>query len=510
MEVCVLDYFPSYLTLSILCDADIKLIGKSQFQIFNESDISVSIGFSCFPLPRYAHEEKITDSIKKTNKYLMSTDTELDEIMNKIGLKPIKFLNIKENNTQSFCSYLWLNCINLIAFDVLSIVFEDLEFTKILKKEETSHIFDNIIDELITIALKAGAPDLFNLIKDKDNPGPSLAHCYKEKISKNKPRDPLYLNHSNVIYCFVHQIKLPLSFLILQPLLLAEAIDVKTPSLQFIYAIYSRIEKITESKFIQRIPLRFKPILEREFMMKQKLVSKQKIEKTHQQIKENKDIVDHSEDKEPLDQDLVDVFFEIEQFTMIDEENHTHEQIESIQEVENEVISEEVYQEVIEYDYGDGVVSNPIAKSLVLSRVSSTTDDGIQILGKEDEKLQKPKKNNGGKPDYFNNTKYVDTEVRRRYYENSESSLASYNIQGQTHTNTLTNDELRKPLLENTVKKLITTVRNQSTNSSNYQELRSSHNNMIKSINMDGLLELTTGRYGGVDSTKSASNQRNQ
>ncbi len=269
-EVLILNELPNATVLSILCTADVKLIAKSEYQVLHETQsYNVRVGFSCFSLSGLCEETLLLSKIVESNKYLSLQNSRLDHIMNSLAkIRLVKYLNhtifarsnLRNNEEgQSFGSYIWFHCIRRIALEVISITFEEFDYQNFNNNKTTAQIVPNLVHELITIAEKSNASDIWNFFRNKKNVIESLLNCYSAdelKVMKVAIRsDPIFLHHTDTQYCFAHDLHSPLKMLVYQPLYLSELLTLPNVSIGFLYGIFLERTEVKILKFFRKLKI---------------------------------------------------------------------------------------------------------------------------------------------------------------------------------------------------------------------------------------------------------------
>jgi len=551
LESLILDYFPYSTVLSCCCNIDIKIVGNSRFQILNyenENEISISIGFSCFPLngkfeKDFANEDLILTKISESNNYLNESNTILEKILNKqLQLKFNKYIQEdlspipnKDNvQLQSYCSLVWFNCIKMISFDVLSVIFEEFDYSNFLNNDKIAPIYSNVIQELITIAISSGAPDLLNLFQDPNNPAESLVRTFENYPKRNihpLSSKPKFIHCSNITFCYAYKINLPnVLVMLFQPLIISHNLKISSSTLGFIYGIYNHYLNINGSSLLNR---NIYSLGERKKVMKTRREKiRRQQNKSQQQRREdpNNDTtipcpgdeilkegsIAKSLEEDDVDQGMnesfADLFFDAQQIPVIGEELEVDpsQDPQSSQNITEEIPENVSNDDDCEYDeieviysdyetvysnyesFTDDDESHPNAAQRRFS--NPVTDDGMNILSDEAEKYKPPKRTNGGKMDY-NSSVQAKLDPDGRHSQNSKNSISTYG----------TNDRLsgsdankKANLIGSVAKRILSTKRVGRSNLNDLESDRHKHNHLMELNTLD----LKGSPFGMVDSSK--------
>lgn len=170
------------------------------------------------------------------------------DILNKwANLKHINFLtslNIKE-----FLTYQWKLALPRIVFAPLSIIFE-CEYPQNLQSQILCKpLITGIIQELFKVIKKMDC----KLVKGYENETNLLNNWMKSyPVVKSNQH---YLNSPSLFYNFLNNFDIEIDLLLLQPILLADDFNIKSPYLENLYSTLCQFLKINnrESKFFTRL-----------------------------------------------------------------------------------------------------------------------------------------------------------------------------------------------------------------------------------------------------------------
>jgi hypothetical protein len=203
--------------LSIMSDFDIREIGNNNYLIYKskkESEL-IYIGKSGKE-NNYSSQEinlinKISDLFENSNIDVYKLNT------------PLEFL-----------SYQWKFALPKITVEPLSIIFEKPFPNDLQKQILAKPLISGLIFEIITVIKTMGCK-LFNSYDNEDSLLERLSQLYPSiNLSDDVSEAP------KLYYDFFNQNQLYLDLLLLQPILIADDYQVKTPYLEFLYAVMSQ------------------------------------------------------------------------------------------------------------------------------------------------------------------------------------------------------------------------------------------------------------------------------
>ncbi|KAI0465342.1 hypothetical protein LJB42_000574 [Komagataella kurtzmanii] len=213
---------PEVKIFSIMSDFDIRSVKKNTYKVCDskkESEL-VYVGKSDESKREYEADEVV--QINKISDLYESCEIDVY----KLGT-PLEFL-----------SYQWKFALPKISIEPLSIIFEQ-PFPKDLHGQMLAKpLISGLIMEVITVIKAMGC----KLFKSYDNEDSLI-----ERLCQLYPSVPLtddLMEAPKLFYDFYHQNELSLDLLLLQPILLADDNKIRTPYLEFLYAIMSQFSSI--------------------------------------------------------------------------------------------------------------------------------------------------------------------------------------------------------------------------------------------------------------------------
>lgn len=203
--------------ISIMSDFDVREVGNKNFLLYKskkESEL-VYVGKS-----------------GRENSY---TSIEIG-LINKIAdlFESAKIDVYKLNTPLEFLSYQWKFALPKITVEPLSIIFENPFPSDLQRQILAKPLISGLIFEIITVIKTMGCK-LFNSYDNEDSLLLRLSQLYPPvKLSDDASEAP------KLYYDFFNQNQLYLDLLLLQPILIADDFQVKTPYLEFLYAVMSK------------------------------------------------------------------------------------------------------------------------------------------------------------------------------------------------------------------------------------------------------------------------------
>ncbi|KAH3671054.1 hypothetical protein OGAPHI_000765 [Ogataea philodendri] len=203
--------------LSIMSDYDIRLVGDNNYEVYKskkESDLL------------YVGRSGTQDTYSKTDIRLIN---EISDLFESAGIDVYKLSTPLE-----FLSYQWKFALPKIAIEPLSILFEKPFPDQLQEQILAKPLISGLISEIISVIKTMGC----KLFKSYDSESSLL-----QRIGQLYPvtkLSPDYSEAPKLFYDFYNQNEIHLDLLLLQPILIADDFHIKTPYLEFLYAMMTQ------------------------------------------------------------------------------------------------------------------------------------------------------------------------------------------------------------------------------------------------------------------------------
>lgn len=212
--------------LSVMCDFDVRAVGTSAFQVCpskKESELC------------YVGKSGTSDSYSQKEIALINKVSDLFE---SAGIDVYKL-----GTPLEFLSYQWKFALPKIAIEPLSIIFEKA-FPKQLQEQILAKpLISGLILEVITIIKVMGC----KLFKSYDSETSLMDRYCQLFPSMELDAKSNYMDTPRMFYDFYNNNELYLDLLLLQPILLADDYQIKTPYLEFLYAILTQFKNNSQT-----------------------------------------------------------------------------------------------------------------------------------------------------------------------------------------------------------------------------------------------------------------------
>ncbi|KAG7696507.1 hypothetical protein KL951_002963 [Ogataea haglerorum] len=203
--------------LSIMSDYDIRLVGNNNYHVYKskkESDLL------------YVGRSGTEDEYTKTDIKLIN---EISDLFESAGIDVYKLSTPVE-----FLSYQWKFALPKITIEPLSILFEKPFPDQLQEQILAKPLISGLIKEIISVIKTMGC----KLFKSYDSESSML-----QRLSQLYPvvdLSPDYSEAPKLFYDFYNQNEIYLDLLVLQPILIADDFHIKTPYLEFLYAMMTQ------------------------------------------------------------------------------------------------------------------------------------------------------------------------------------------------------------------------------------------------------------------------------
>ncbi|QPG73926.1 hypothetical protein FOA43_001241 [Brettanomyces nanus] len=258
--------------LSVMSDFDIRLVGENSYSVrksLKESEL-LYVGRSG------TDSEYTSNDIEMINQF--------SDLLESAGLDVYKLKTPVE-----FFSYQWKFALPRIALGPLSILFEKPFPMQLQDHILAKPLISGLILEVITIIKTIGC----KLFKSYDSENSLL-----QRLGELEPVEEVgldFLETPQLYYNFYHQNELYMDLLLLQPILIADDYQVKTPYLEFLYAMMcqvnnnnrSTLSNPTSDFWLRKTDEHVKQLKQEE----EELIKRKTLQE--KQIKEQKEILQH-------------------------------------------------------------------------------------------------------------------------------------------------------------------------------------------------------------------------
>lgn len=222
--------FHSHKIFSILTDYDIRATGQNTFKQFDSNEKNtIYIG----------HKSSSRKAITSTSRYSNAIVETLETFETLLSdLFPFTIISHCDYSPLDFLSHQWNMAIPKICLDPLLIIFEENDPSKLSNQILAKPLISGIITEIITVA-KSMHVKLNDTMDNEDHILKSWTSTYN-KSNNNIP---------SLLYHFINLTSnLEIDLLLLQPILLADDHDIKTPYLEFLYTTICQFVRLNEGK----------------------------------------------------------------------------------------------------------------------------------------------------------------------------------------------------------------------------------------------------------------------
>lgn len=158
---------------------------------------------------------------------------------------------LKSNNHKEFMTYQWKLALPRIILNPLSVIFEEPFFEKLGKQILAKPLITGLVNEIFKIIKKMEC----KLIKGFENESSICKNWLVHYPEPRQPLDPLYLETNPTFYNMYYNFDMELDLLLLQPILLGDDHDVRTPYLENLYSIMCQVQtwsRLENSIFFSR------------------------------------------------------------------------------------------------------------------------------------------------------------------------------------------------------------------------------------------------------------------
>lgn len=151
---------------------------------------------------------------------------------------------LKSINAREFMTYQWKLALPRIVLNPLSVMFEEAYPANLEKQILVKPLISGLIHELFKIIKKMDC----KLVKGFENEANILKNWLAIYPAGQKNVQPVHADSNLTFFNFYHQQDIDVDLLLLQPILLGDDHDVKTPYLENLYSMLCQLAKINSSR----------------------------------------------------------------------------------------------------------------------------------------------------------------------------------------------------------------------------------------------------------------------
>lgn len=236
--------------LSVACDVECRQLSLGSYALVNDDNCEMYLGNS-YCTSSGTRDSIFNNNIEKARKELNGgEDSSIGQMVRQLeATQWIKVEPLKD--TKQMALKLWQLIIPKISLNILSIIYEQFDYEKMLENKSTEMIFRGLVRELLDIC-SAQCNSKVEVFSKKNTETDEIEidfariveHCKRKRnqlLSTTANEYPEYLFLPFELYCFYHRFEYPAQILLYQPILLAEEYHVSCSNLNFLYGFYSRL-----------------------------------------------------------------------------------------------------------------------------------------------------------------------------------------------------------------------------------------------------------------------------
>lgn len=238
--------------LSIACDVECRQLSLGSYALVNDDHCEIYFGIT------YSSQNYSNNSL-----FVSNEEKALEELNNCSGscisrmvsqLDATRWIKVKKyTDSQEMALKVWQLLIPKISLNILSIIYEQFDYEKMLENKSTEMIFKGLVHELLDICSSQCKSKVEEFLVNSDDDEKSrgtvnfikiIEQCKTKRmelITTTANEYPEYLFLPFESYCFYHRLEYPAQILLYQPILLAERYNVSSSNLNFLYGFYTRL-----------------------------------------------------------------------------------------------------------------------------------------------------------------------------------------------------------------------------------------------------------------------------
>lgn len=245
LEETALKYFHNKCrcVLSVLCNMECRLLSLGSYALVNDDDCQVSIGLSYNLMSERSNE--LVVNAARAEEELSNPDISIVCQLTS-QLKQTLWIDVQIQYDLSV--KIWEFLLPKISLIIPSIIYEELDYDKLLKDESIQTICGILIKEVYEVCKTQSKQKINKFIDSKNDENLDFQAIldYEKKqnllLTNNTATEyPEYLSLPFEAYCFYHRFEYPAHILLFQPIKLAKLYNLSYTSLNFLYSIYTKL-----------------------------------------------------------------------------------------------------------------------------------------------------------------------------------------------------------------------------------------------------------------------------
>ncbi|CAI4615014.1 BCN_G0036380.mRNA.1.CDS.1 [Saccharomyces cerevisiae] len=251
MEPIAISYFGGKCkcVISISCEVECRQLSLGSYALVNDDQCVITLGLT-YCDANFEANPTILENTKAASLELQGIKgSNVRRFL--LGLTVAKWMKSKLIlDPKQMALKMWELLIPKISLNILSIIYEQFDYEKMLENKSTEIIFKDLVKELLGICFAQCGSKIarFLLVKSQGeeeiNFGKIVEYCKGKKlqlINSTANEHPEYLSLPFEPYCFYHRFEYPAQILLHQPIILAKKYGVSCSNLNFLYGFYTRL-----------------------------------------------------------------------------------------------------------------------------------------------------------------------------------------------------------------------------------------------------------------------------
>ncbi|SMN20050.1 similar to Saccharomyces cerevisiae YLR054C OSW2 Protein of unknown function proposed to be involved in the assembly of the spore wall [Maudiozyma saulgeensis] len=321
LEPLVMDYLNGNFkcVMSIVCDVECRQLSLGSYVLVNDDHCIIHLGVT-YQSENFEDKNKLSQ-----NKFMVKKELlQINSITNKFCeiLTLSKWLQVNKilSSTQ-MALMLWEIIIQKISLNILSIIYEQFDYVKLLETKSTMKIYKDLVLELMNICCMQCGSHIETFLL----PGEKLSIDFNKIVELSVKRSnelanvtvsehPEYLSLTFEAYCFYHRFQFPAHILLYQPILLAKKYKMVSSNLNFLFGFYTRLLSLSgltiDGKHCQRVSSMFEKTI---------LMDIEEDQKDSQNIKIDRSIEEPNETFPTISAELEKLYIDVDGYTSTNE-----------------------------------------------------------------------------------------------------------------------------------------------------------------------------------------------
>mgnify|MGYP003362460184 CR=1 FL=1 len=252
--------------MSIVCDVECRQLSLGSYVLVNDDHCIIHLGIT-YHSQNFEDKAKLVQNKSMVKKELLQINSTTNKFCEILTLSKWLQVNKILSKTQ-MALMLWEIIIPKISLNILSIIYEQFDYVKLLETKSTMKIYKDLVLELMNICCMQCGSHIGKFLLPEEKLSIDFNKIVELSVRRSNDlatvtvsEHPEYLSLTFEAYCFYHRFQFPAHILLYQPILLAKKYKMVSSNLNFLFGFYTRLLSLSgltiDGKHCQRVSSMF-------------------------------------------------------------------------------------------------------------------------------------------------------------------------------------------------------------------------------------------------------------